>query len=121
MKTMIWTTALALTLANVASYADEPAAAPSPAAAVAPSGEHKGEGKGLEKRVENQHKRIDHMKEKGKISEQEAAALNQKVDSTAAKIEDAKKDGITKDERKAIREDLKATRQEMRKARKNKK
>lgn len=105
MKSLLCTVALALTMITV-SQADEPKT---------------GEGKALDKRVEMQHKKIDRMQEKGKISEEEAAALNQKVDGVAAKVEEAKKDGVTQEERKEIREELKATRQEIRKARKNKK
>lgn len=46
---------------------------------------------GVDKRIERQKKRISHKLEKGKITQDQANTLNQKVDAVQAKEEELKK------------------------------
>jgi hypothetical protein len=75
------------------------------------SGNHReiGRGQGIEKRVENQKKRIDHQVEKGNITPEKAAELKQGVEAVAQKKEAMKADGISNEERESLRSDLKAS------------
>ena len=94
-------------------------------AAVAPSGATaatgKGHGKMLEKRIERQHKRIQKLEEKGKISADKAAELNKNVDDIATKEQAEKANGIDKSERKELNQELNQSSEAIKKARKSKK
>lgn len=81
------------------------------------------QGARIEKRIDHQHKRIQKLEEKGKITEQQAADLNKKVDDVAAKEQAAKNEGggLNKEERKELKQELHATGQEIKKARKSNK
>ena len=69
---------------------------------------------GVDKRIERQKKRISHKLEKGKITQDQANTLNQKVDAVQAKEEELKKDGkLTKEERKELHQDLNKNNQEI--------
>lgn len=106
---------LALVQMNVARADDnKPLSTPAPQG----QGQGLGQGKGIEKRIENQHKRIEHLQEKGKITQEQAADLNKKVDAVADKEKAAKEGGINKEERQELRKELHETGKEIRKARK---
>jgi len=69
---------------------------------------------GVDKRVSRQKARIAKKLQKGKITQEQAAQLNQKVDAVEAKKAELSADGkITKEERKELREELNKTKDEI--------
>jgi len=77
-------------------------------------GQGKGQGKGIERRIENQKKRIQKGLEKGKITQDQANALNQKVDAIATETQTAKGDGkLSKEERAKIQQELRDSSKEI--------
>ena len=96
-----------------------------PAMAREGRGGHGGEGQnrgqkrrgmpGAAARIERQKEHIQRALDKGKISQEQATALQGKVDAIQAKKDAAMSDGkITKEERKEIRGDLKSSKREIR-------
>ncbi len=70
-------------------------------------GQKRGHGEGVQRRLENQRKRIEHGVKKGKLTEQQAAELKQKVDKIEAEKNEALKDGqISKEERQKLKEQV---------------
>ena len=73
-------------------------------------------GQGIEKRIDNQEKRIDHKLAKKKISADQAAKMKQDVEAVRAKEVAMKKEGhgkLTKAQRKELHAKLKTTSQEI--------
>jgi hypothetical protein len=75
-----------------------------------------GRGRGIEKRIENQQKRIDHQVEKGNLSAEQGAQLKQNVEALAQKKEELKADGLSKEERETLRSDLKSSSEQIKSA-----
>jgi peptidoglycan hydrolase CwlO-like protein len=69
---------------------------------------------GVEKRVGRQKAKIARKLEKGKITQEQAAQLNQKVDAVETKKAELSADGkLTKEERKELRQELNKTKEEI--------
>ncbi len=78
-------------------------------------GQPRGQGEGVQRRLENQRKRIEHGVKKGKLTEQQAAELKQGVDKIEAEKAEALKDGkISKEEREKLKGDLKQSSEQIR-------
>ena len=86
------------------------------AAPVFAEGKHEGKGgangprgKGIEKRIENQKRRIQHGLEKGKLTEEQAKTLEANVDKIQAEKNAMSNDGtkLTKEERTKLQQELK--------------
>ncbi len=62
---------------------------------------------GIEKRIENQQKRIDKAEEAGKITDEQAAKGEKRLTHIENKLEKAESDGkVTKNERKMLNKNL---------------
>lgn len=71
---------------------------------------------GINKRMENQKKRIQHKLDKGKITQEQADQMNKNVDSIQAKEKEMSADGsLTKGERKELRQELRKNSKEIQK------
>jgi hypothetical protein len=81
----------------------------------AAGGQKRGHGEGVQRRLENQKKRIDMGVKKGKLTEQQAADLKQNIDKIEAQKNEALQDGkISKEEREKLKGELKQSSEQIR-------
>ncbi|MBS1959777.1 MAG: hypothetical protein JST80_09920 [Bdellovibrionales bacterium] len=80
----------------------------------------KGTGAHIEKRIDKQHKRIQKLEEKGKITADQASDLNKQVDAVATKEQSEKANGLNKSERKELNQELNASSKAIKAAKKKK-
>jgi peptidoglycan hydrolase CwlO-like protein len=74
-----------------------------------------GKGEGVQRRLQNQKKRIDMGVKKGKLTEQQAADLKQNIDKIEAQKNEALQDGkISKEEREKLKGELKQSSEQIR-------